>query len=123
MARYIDAELAESTFRDTYCQNCTKWCPSCDIDCVISDLDDIPTADVQEVKHGHWEGKADISFLFDEKEFYNALNERLNYRVNHTEDEYFEHFAPFICSNCGAKGYCTTPYCSECGAKMDEGVE
>lgn len=92
-------------------------------DFVLKLINGFPTADVQEVKHGHWvknTHKADISFLFDEKEFYNALNERLNYRANHTENEYFEHFATFTCSICGAKSYKTTPYCAECGAEMEE---
>ena len=75
---------------------------------------------LNEVKHGHWVGEIDLSFLFNEEKFYEALDKRLNYLTDHTSDEYFEYFAPFTCSVCEAKSYNTKPYCPNCGARMDE---
>ena len=101
MARYIDAELAESTFRDTYCQNCTKWCPSCDIDCVISDLDDIPTADVTEVKHGYWVPNP-IHKEWDYCSNCNMGTKRREYGLNFDGSEYVSEYCYLYCPNCGA---------------------
>lgn len=57
-------------------------------------LDDAPTADVAEVRHGHW-----ISYLDGD----HIMPER-----------YYQ------CSECGRRGYTKMyPYCN-CGAKMDE---
>ena len=52
--------------------------------------------DVVEVKHGHWEEvKEVVDWLDDDVEVY------------------------YVCSICGCNGYCESPYCPNCGAKMD----
>lgn len=60
-----------------------------------TDIEQIPTADVVEVRHGEWiwteNGEADY-------------------------EQYW------VCSVCGEKSYIETKYCSDCGAKMDGGV-
>lgn len=84
MSRYIDAEkLTDSIF---------------DWDMTIEDLyyslcklvDDVPTADVQEVKHGEWK------------------NQEPGYRV-----------AEFMCSVCHSESDKLFDYCPDCGARMD----
>ena len=58
-----------------------------------------PTADVVEVKHGHWK-----------MEYHETRSTRGRLIRNKT----------FTCSNCNRRnGRITTNYCSNCGAKMD----
>ena len=57
-------------------------------------LQKLPAADVEKIRHGHWI-------------FHRAPN-----RI--VDDDYYE------CSSCGRSSYDETPYCSECGTKMDE---
>ena len=61
---------------------------------VMDMIDDAPTIDVQPVKHGRWLVKF-------EGEIY----------------EFSE------CSECGNTESCETPYCAQCGARMDGGNE
>ncbi len=92
MSRYIDAEkLTDSIF---------------DWDMTIEDLyyslcklvDDVPTADVQEVKHGYWIPERDP----DE-------NSRIQcYHCSICDDD-FHYIGAFI----------ATKYCPNCGARMD----
>lgn len=92
MSRYIDAEkLTDSIF---------------DQDMTIEDLyyslcklvDDVPTADVQEVKHGYWIPERDP----DE-------NSRIQcYHCSICDDD-FHYIGAFI----------ATKYCPNCGARMD----
>lgn len=63
-------------------------------DCIASEIASIPIADIEEVKHGHW-----------------ILRPASNRIV---DDDYY------VCSSCGQSSYDETPYCPECGAKMDE---
>lgn len=53
-------------------------------------IENIPAADVQPVRHGRWLLKFDGDIY-----------------------EYRE------CSKCGNTGSCETPYCAQCGARMD----
>ena len=84
MARYIDADILLQHWVALLGININA-CLS--IETLKHDLDKIPTADVQEVKHGHWDNN--------------------------------------ICSVCNYEvmPWNTTPYCHNCGAKMDEEVE
>lgn len=61
---------------------------------LLGDIKRIPVADVQPVKHGRWLLKFDGDIY-----------------------EYRE------CSKCGNTGSCETPYCAQCGARMDGDVE
>ena len=66
------------------------------VECVVDDIETIPIADVEEVKHGEWiwteNGEAD-----------------------------YEQF--WVCSVCKEKSYIKTKFCSDCGAEMGGGKE
>lgn len=99
MAEYIDRQKLVNALR--YEGTCrSKLLESSDLlrGLVIAILiaqKEVETADVEEVKHGHW-----------------ILRRALNRIV---DDDYFE------CSSCGYKTYDwdEPPYCQYCGAKMD----
>ena len=60
-----------------------------------------PTADVVEVKHGEWRGE---------------MKECCDWRKRP-----YQHFYPNCCSVCHKGVEERTPYCPNCGAKMDGG--
>ena len=102
MARYIDSEALTERLRLQFCKDCNNYneirCRSCDIDDTIDFIEDAPTADVVEVKHGKWEKRTFI--VFD----------------NEIKDSYH-------CSECNTTWDTSTNYCPYCGAKMDGGSE
>ena len=84
--------------RLSYCKDCNSYngvrCSACAFDDAMSYIEDAPTADVVEVKHGMW---------------------------LHKNGE-------MICSVCGGEAlmdevYYESPFCPDCGAKMDGGVK
>ncbi len=101
MSRYIDAEILPSLFDEefkktrvlilngeTHLDNLAEG--FLEADRVIKKL---PTADVAEVKHGHWKLKGVLIKATGAKNY--------------------------TCSVCGCDGF-HTKFCPECGAKMDE---
>ena len=100
MSRYMDTDVTIKKLKSWFCDKCYNyngaWCRACLIDDIICAIDDEPTADVEEVKHGRW--------------------------IRTGEDGY--------CSVCKCDmpmfrndwkwEYTETPYCPNCGAKMDE---
>lgn len=87
--RFIDAEKLNYLI-------CSMYCGEVEEEVAFrTDIEQIPTADVVEVRHGEWiwteNGEADY-------------------------EQYW------VCSVCGEKSYIETKYCSDCGAKMDKGV-
>ena len=80
-------------------------------DRILDDVVEIPTADVEEVKHGEWELKSETRRFFEEidEEFYVECPfcHRVYYVPFEFEDEKMLEYAK--------KNY---PYCN-CGAKMD----
>jgi hypothetical protein len=90
MPRYIDAEEAKKAW---YIElGITSKRAAIGVDMVF---DRIPTADVEEVRHGKWKE------IIDEK-----------------EDLFFRQ--KFYCSACGEwNTYGMTAYCPKCGARMD----
>lgn len=96
---YIDKELFKQDIKMRYCNNCARpneiKCRACSIDDMLGEIEDAPTADVAEVKHGKW---------------INQICSICNC-VNPTITEDF----------CGE--YISRPlaYCPNCGAKMDLG--
>ena len=93
MPRYIDAEVLKSRLEDfsRWCKDGRKEGVDFVLDCP---LPDIPTADVQEVRHGRW-----------------ISNDLGGYKW------------AYYCSECGwVDGYPFNDrhkYCPNCGAKMD----
>ena len=97
MAEYIDREALKERLEDfsKWCRDGRKQGVDFVLDCPLPDM---PTADVQEVKHGAW----------------NVLQRRMNSDI-------------VQCSNCKeefyyAKGHLQIGkmlYCPNCGAKMD----
>lgn len=92
MARYIDIEGIgiKKSNREQFLvpEFADGW------NAVLKILDEEPTADVVEVKRGHW--------IWTEV----------------GEEDYEQYW---ICSVCGEKSYIETKFCSDCGAKMDGG--
>lgn len=68
-----------------------------------SDIDKIPTVNIEDVKHGKW--------IFSRKEWGSS---------DHYQDVYYK------CSNCGKEyeqfDIDEANYCPNCGAKMDGGI-
>lgn len=61
MPRYIDADLMIADIQKSLCANCSIHCnptkvknSACEIAECLRRINDAPTADVQEVKHGRW---------------------------------------------------------------------
>lgn len=94
MSRYIDVEVLKSRLEDfsRWCKDGRKEGVDFVLDCP---LPDIPTADVQEVRHGRW-----------------VSNDLGGYKW------------AYYCSECGwIDGYPFNDrhkYCPNCGAKMDK---
>lgn len=85
MSRYIDADKAEELLIQGY------------------EISDVPTADVEEVRHGEW-----IS----------ELVKKCDWKGN--KQSYYQ---PISCSLCHESQAIKYPYCPYCGAKMDGGKE
>lgn len=120
MSRYIDADKLLDDIIKRYCENCERRkgmkrgklriiyeigdapCRACEIDDMKTKLEDAPTAEVAEVKHGRWEDSWRLSF-------------------DGTKYWYRE------CSVCGHERNDDnidkdTPYCPNCGSRMVDEV-
>lgn len=100
---YIDKELFKQDIKMRYCNNCARpneiKCRACHVDDMLGEIEDAPTADVVEVKHGEW---VEIK----------------------TGEKLYDYC--FKCSNCNKEtppnSFVVSPdYCPHCGAKMDGG--
>lgn len=84
------------------------------IDAAINELEKMPAADVQEVKHGEWSDEM-IS-----KNGYKIVETTTGSLVIPSKYTYVpDHQLGFQCSACGALMKNKTTYCGNCGAKMD----
>lgn len=103
MAEYIEREIAKKAFQDMDSGRRDGWTTSLSpeeaADYLAEYLDDIPTADVSPIKHGHWE--YDKHFRFAE--------------CSECEAEFY------ICDLEEISGYGFINFCPNCGAKMDGG--
>ena len=117
MARYIDAEKLKSHIKDlptwwadgggVYGESMKYPEGMFDCDDIINSIDNQPTADVVEVKHGHFvRNERNIPKMreFHEKGKALSMNEKSIF---------------YTCSECGEWISLSQKYCSECGAKMD----
>lgn len=94
MSRYIDADkLQETVYKRVNNPAIRGWLNSL--------INEQPTADVKEVKHGRW------SIVLDE-----SILEHYNFDTD-----------IFACSICGIKSNRPTQFCPSCGARMDGGVK
>ena len=63
MAEYIDREATIEFIRLNYCKDCNSYngvrCRACSFDDAMLAIEDVPTADVVEVKHGYWKPSPD----------------------------------------------------------------
>ena len=66
---------------------------------VCEEVDDTPTTDVEEMRHGHWKHTRDLYRRPDGNQLFYGK----------------------ICSVCNNVSPYETPYCMNCGVKMDEG--
>jgi len=117
MAEYIDQEAFVGKYREVYCQDCDRRkgvkngrmqflydvgdapCRACDIGDMLDAADDFPAADVVEVVHGEW---------------IPVTNGR-----GGSECNLCHAYAPSYQSGAEYK----SPYCPNCGAKMDGGAD
>lgn len=118
MAKYIDADEFVRLKREWYCEECEKRkgmkrgrlqfvyeiggapCRACDVDDVISDIEDFPDADVEPVKHGKWIKSPECPEEYDICSVC-GLNDKHRTRADQ-EHPAFESL-PFYCKWCGAK--------------------
>lgn len=99
MSRYIDADRLMERYKATceiVCQYSKKqrdvMCSACGVGSCIEILEDFPTADVAEIKHGRW------------IRTHNPIGQQIT-----------------VCSVCGKIMQQAYPnYCGNCGASMDE---
>ena len=98
MAEYIDREKMLKYLEEN--NTVDEWIVGqYNADWIYSFIENTPTADVEEVKHGEWK-----------MEYYETRSTRGRLIRNKI----------FTCSNCNRiNGRITTNYCSNCGAKMD----
>ena len=106
MARYIDADRLKRTFAS----GIRVYDGMCKIDDVMHNIENEPTADVEEVRHGEW-------IAYDIEPYGDGIGGKAT--------------KWYKCSECGtdALGRCyedeyysyplRTDYCPKCGAKMD----
>lgn len=104
--RIIDAEALSERMRLQYCKDCDNYngilCGSCDIDFVFDMVEDAPTADVVEVRHGHWEVRSD-EYEICASEFVCSVCKESFCSSELTDEQFFE----------------MMQYCPHCGARMD----
>lgn len=133
MSRYIDAEKLKCSI-DSETDSIFDW------DMTIEELyynlckliDDEPTADVQEVKRGEWEFHKKTKLMPSNKvgikeEYTNGHNCTIvdDKNVNQKIMIMMKRITlkiPIcsVCGWCGYDEYNATPYCPNCGARMEE---
>jgi hypothetical protein len=95
MSRYIDVDKAKEKFSDALPIGRS----------IRQTIDEIPIADVVEVRHGHWLSAYEYSLKFDISE--ERRNEVKNDRIWK------------FCCLCDQSAKWDYDYCPNCGAKMD----
>ena len=113
MAEYIEKQAFVDCYRKSYCGNCGKRrgmkngkmkvlyeigdapCRACDIDDMITAVEDFTSADVQPVRHGRWD-----AVMLDHTQM--GCRPTAHY-----------------CSECHQITWFRTFYCPNCGAKME----
>lgn len=103
MAEYIDRELVKEIMQKYRCSDCTNEksldCPLCQLHRPFAEISKIPTADVQEVRHGEW----------------HTIRETTDSKTT----ECTACMKSFFFMKKGQLNIDLMPYCPNCGAKMD----
>lgn len=132
MARYIDAEKLKDSI-DSQTNSIFNWDKTTEE--LYHDLcelvDDEPTADVQEVKRGYWKFHKKTKLVPNNKvgikeEYTNGHNcaivddKNVNQKIMIMMTR-ITLKVPIcsVCGWCGCDEYDATPYCPNCGARMD----
>ena len=110
---YIEREAAKNAIFEYICGHTMSKFPSAELlraskmgaEGALNEIDDVPTADVAEVKHGEWMVKD-----------YNNPAFSMGYKVYCSCCGYQENKGPAWNIEWGVH-----PYCPNCGAKMDGG--
>jgi rubrerythrin len=97
MAEYIEREAAQEVLK-RFCEGMRQDIPRYPnaIRLASKDIDEIPAADVVEVKHGRWEIETDHDEFWGDMDYYKCS----------------------LCGNLELRDT-QTPYCPNCGARMD----
>ena len=102
MARYIDADRFKAHLENAMGKmHLIGGVHGVGVEAVIMALDIQPTADAAEVKHGEWRSE---------------LQKRCDWRGKKQQ-----YYVPNACSECHEAVVMRTPFCPNCGAKMDGG--
>lgn len=124
MAEYFEREAFLKDIEERYCLPCKEAgkdhngckCRACWVDDMCGEVIDAPAADVAPVVHGRWTAQCVVELDG-------------GWTLEDVPYNEYQHSNP-ICSVCrktalldGGEDYVTSPYCPNCGAKMDGGVE
>lgn len=100
MAEYIEREAVYNTLKAMYCDECTdEKCQMCEYAQIMFVLDNLPTADVQPVKHGRWIPQGDDMWLCSN------CKENIIFSMHESDRTKKQR------------------YCCKCGARMDGGID
>lgn len=120
MAEYIEREAFLKDIEERYCLPCKEagkdhngcMCRACWVDDMSGDVIDAPAADVAPVVHGRWTAQCVVELDG-------------GWTLEDVPYNEYQHSNP-ICSVCrktalldGGEDYVTSPYCPNCGARMD----
>lgn len=121
MAEYIELEAFLKDIEKRYCLPCKEAgkdhngfiCHACWVDAMRVDVIDAPAADVAPVAHGRWTAQCVVELDG-------------GWTLEDVPYNEYQHSNP-ICSVCrktalldGGEDYVTSPYCPNCGARMDD---
>lgn len=109
MSDYISREAVIEKIREAGCTDCGgssgTICGFCDFENAVRLVNGLPTADVEPVRHGWWEGYSYTSYC----------------GTNADGEPVYRDGVAYYCSNpkCRRKTVVKENYCPNCGAKMD----
>lgn len=122
MAEYIERKTFLKDIEERYCLPCREagkdhngcMCRACWVDDMRGEVIDAPAADVAPVVHGRWTAQCVVELDG-------------GWTLEDVPYNEYQHSNP-ICSVCrktalldGGEDYVTSPYCPNCGARMDGG--
>ena len=102
MAEYINREDVYNTLKAMYCDECTdEKCQMCEYAKIMFVLDNLPIANVQPVKRGHWyDVGAEYIKEIGQFKIHAFCSEC--HRLNHHFSDYSQNMETEFCQHCGA---------------------